>query len=203
MIDDGSPFIPKLNFISNKNNDADELTCNQFTFFHFKNNLGRQGPSDYPGWWRSFFYSLDIAKSLNANKIIHIESDAYILSQRLSELINTIETGWHTLWIDKYKLPETAIQIICKDQFDNFSNFQEKLKLSSNNEIAENILPFTHIHKEFIGDRYSEFKKNRWIFRSKFFDRYKLFQSDFFWEKIPKNADFATQVVERQIKKLL
>lgn len=199
MIDDGSPFSPADARIETVAHDA-PLTYAQHKIVrvHFPNNLGRQSMSIYPGWWRSFLHSINIAREVGAQKIIHIESDAFILSDRLFEFIDSVQTGWHVLWAQRYGLPETAIQVICEDQFESLTNFKQQAEQTPPTEFAEHILPFTSVDKSFLGDRYSEFKRNRSIFRSRKFDFIPLFQSQFFWEPIPANADFATQVVMRQ-----
>lgn len=199
LIDDGSPDVPSEKSIITLSADSglpeggESKLC-----IRFADNLGRQGTSVYPGWWRSFFHSLRLARSIGASKIVHIESDAYILSRRLADFINDVSSGWHVMWLPTYRMPETAIQVICADQFAAFERFQQDPGNGMNQEFAENILPFTAVHKEFLGDRYSEFKRNRWIFRSRKFDRIPIFQKDFFWAPIPADADFATQVVPRQ-----
>ena len=50
----------------------------------------------------------------------------------------------------------------------------------------------------FRSERYSEIRKNRWIFRSKKFDRIPLFHHPLFREPIPADADFVTQAVISQ-----
>lgn len=199
LIDDGSPHVPTAQLIGNFSaNAGSPVPAEAKLVARFPDNLGRQGPAAYPGWWRSFFHSLQLARLTGASKIVHIESDAYILSQPLADFINEVSSGWHVLWSPRYRMPETAIQVICADQFAAFERFQQDPGNRMNEEFAENILPFTAIHKEFVGDRYSELKRNRGIFRSKKFDRFPVFQRDFFRVQIPDDADFATQVVSRQ-----
>jgi hypothetical protein len=199
MIDDGSPFSPPREEIEVIHH-SDNITgkSNKNLLVRFDDNLGRQSLSAYPGWWRSFLHSLEIAKNLSAGKIIHIESDAYVLSPRLVNFINTVDSGWHVLWAQRYALPETAIQVICRDQFPAFEQFRNESDGLIQRDIAERLLPFTSVGKQFKGDRYSEFKRNRGIFRSQKFNRIPIFQHDFFWEPIPADADFASQVVGRQ-----
>jgi hypothetical protein len=199
MIDDGSPFAPPREEIEVVHHSADiSEKSSKNLLVRFDENLGRQSLALYPGWWRSFLHSLEIAKNLGAEKIIHIESDAYVLSRRLADFINHVDSGWHVLWAQRYALPETAIQVICRDQFPAFEQFKSQSAELVQRDIAERLLPFTAIGKQFKGDRYSEFKRNRWIFRSQKFNRFSIFQKDFFWEPIPADADFATQVVGRQ-----
>jgi hypothetical protein len=62
--------------------------------------------------------------------------------------------------------------------------------VSADSDIAERLLPFTSVNRQFKGDR--------GIFRSRKFNRLPIFPLDFFREPIPHDADFATQVVPRQ-----
>ena len=199
MIDDGSPFLPPTDIIKTVS-DNTPLGSNgdKNLIIRFDNNLGRQSGADYPGWWRSFLHSVKVANELGVNKIIHIESDAYIMTPRLVNFINEIESGWNVLWSPRYRFPETAIQVICRDQFEIFEKFKGNHPDYSFPDIAERLLPFTAVHKQFKGDRYSDFTKNRWIFRSKKFNKIPIFKHVYFWETIPPDADFVTQGIGRQ-----
>lgn len=197
-IDDASPFTPQSSNISVV--DANIVLPAQDPFcgiMRFPERLGRSSLTVYPGWWRSFLHSLNVARMLKAEKIIHIESDAFILSERLMHFINEKKSGWTCLWSPHFRLPETAIQIICSDKFDQLESFQKRSQEELNGHFAERILPFTSVEKSFIGDRYGEIRKNRGIFRSKKFHNMPPFNHKFFWSDIPKEADFATQVNER------
>ncbi|PJJ22117.1 hypothetical protein CLU90_5427 [Janthinobacterium sp. 67] len=199
MIDDGSPFLPPADIINTVSHSA-PLASNddKNLIIRFDNNLGRQSGADYPGWWRSFLHSVKVANELGVDKIIHIESDAYIMTPRLVKFINEIESGWNVLWSPRYRFPETAIQVICRDQFEIFEKFKDNHPDYSFPDIAERLLPFTAVHKQFKGDRYSDFTKNRWIFRSKKFNKIPIFKHVYFWETIPADADFVTQGIDRQ-----
>lgn len=199
MIDDGSPFLPPPEIIQTISvNDAVSLRQDKNLIIRFDDNLGRQSMLGYPGWWRSFLHAVQIAKDLGVEKIIHIESDAYILTPRLTDFINDIQSGWHVLWTPHYQFPETAIQVICKDQFGALEQLKQSNPSFAFSDIAEKVLPFTSINREFKGDRYSEFQKNRWIFRSRKFNHIPIFNLDFFTVPIPADADFVTQTISRQ-----
>ncbi|MFK0377239.1 hypothetical protein [Pandoraea sp. NPDC090278] len=199
MIDDGSPHLPAADIIPTLPAHGDFAASDSpHCIAHFENNLGRQSMSAYPGWWRSFLHSLTIARAIGAEKIVHIESDAFTITGRFADYINETRDGWHVAWAQRYGMPETAIQIICADQFDAMERFGQTHPNLDFPDIAERLLPFTTVNRAFKGDRYSEFKRNRGIFRSRKFNFLPFFQWDFFWEPIPEDADFATQVVERQ-----
>ena len=196
MIDDASPFSPpKHEAIVARPGEA--LPENFPAIIRFDNRLGRSSLLSYPGWWRSFLHSVDLARSIGANKIIHVESDAFIISQRMRDYINNLESGWTTFWAASYNFPETAIQVICEDQFDALASFKDKPTAELEGKFAEELLPFTCVNREMVGDRYSEFRiplLRTGLLRSGKFNRLKFFQRDQFRERIPADADFATQV---------
>ena len=97
-------------------------------------------------------YALNEGKN-KYDKIIHIESDAYVLSNRLFSYLNDINSGWVALYSQKYKFPESAIQIINKDEFYRIDNMPE---MHDFKKIAEFAIPYTRLEKSFTGDRYGE-----------------------------------------------
>lgn len=200
MIDDGATYTPADHDLTIALEDSSlPKDCCGTLLYRFKNRLGRTSLIDYPGWWRSFLKSVELADYLGADKIIHIESDAFLLSGRIVDLLNNITTGWHVMWSQHYQFPETAIQVICRDQFQAMKDFKRRHESEIISDIAENILPFTDIHREFIGDRYSEFgRSRRGIFRSRKFDRFKIFWNNRIFKYMPLDADFATQVEAQQ-----
>lgn len=196
MIDDGSSFCPPTSQVAITQPEG-SLSEDQASIIRFPDRLGRSSLLSYPGWWRSFLHSVDVARAIGARKIIHVESDAFIISERMRDYINDLSEGWTTFWATSYNFPETAIQVICEDQFEAMSSFKEKPPESLEGKFAEELLPFTHINREMIGDRYSEFRVpllRDGILRSRKFNRLQFFQGDRFRARIPANADFATQV---------
>ena len=141
--------------------DVDDLP-NKLTpgifIFRFNCHLGRGSLSNYPGWWRSFLFSVVLAKKYNFDKIIHIESDFFVLSERMSRYIRFLRTGWICMYSNYYDFPETGIQVICRNEFENVASLGEKAKAASYvfSKIAEDVLPFTDVIKKFNGDRLGE-----------------------------------------------
>jgi hypothetical protein len=196
LIDDCSPFTPVGVKVHNIGTHS-PLPGDRQLILRFHDRLGRSGLLSYPGWWRSFLHALNVAKELGADKIIHIESDAFILSEELAKHIRSIQSGWTTLWSNHYRIPETAIQVICEDQFSAMESFKNMPLEELAGKFAEKILPFTEVDKQFKGDRYGDIRSNRWIFRSRRFQHWPIFEHDFFWAKVPADADFAAQVTDR------
>lgn len=172
MIDDASLYLPDLNKVHTieVGQPYPEMPTRAL-MVRFQNRLGRPAVDNYPGWWRSFLFSCQIAKHYRCKKIVHIESDAYVLTQHMLDFIVERDSGWTSFWCPRWNFPETAIQVICEDQFAEMQKFWEAGWERYAGECAELILPFTQVAKEPHGNRYGEFRS-----------------------KIPSFADFAVQV---------
>lgn len=172
IVDDGSSILPEWNEVELIDKPFIDEPLSKSFIFHFNKNLGRPAHLDYPGWFRSFNFAARYALKFNYDKVIHIESDAYLLSERIFNYFNNTQTGWNTLWCHKHHFPETAIQLICKDQIIKYYQItQLSYDKFFKNFTIETQLPFTHINKTFIGDRYHEYT-----------------------DIIPQTADYACQV---------
>lgn len=172
VIDDGSPILPHSDSVEPiETASLGRVSLPSRSLVRFKDNLGRQSTLQYPGWWRSFQLALDLSEIYGFTKIVHVESDSYLLSTRVLEFIEQTNTGWTLLWSKHFLLPESAIQIICRDAFNEFAKIREHGPYGLANQFAENLLPYTQVVKSFTGDRYSDFGA-----------------------AIPRNADYAVQV---------
>ncbi len=172
MIDDGSAYLPDEPGVSINSSVENFVIGDRASIFHFQNRLGRLDTHNFPGWFRSFTFSVVIARKLNLKKIVHIESDAFILSRKALDLINRTSSGWTAFWCPRWEFPESAFQVICEDNFASL----EQVRSSSftaryANKVIENSLPFTRVDQSLYGNRYGEFRK-----------------------KVPSYADFAAQV---------
>lgn len=126
--------------------------------FRFARHLGRSSVYCFPGWWRSFCYSLSIAEHYSCDKIIHIESDAFVISSQIAKYIGQLATGWTSFWCGRYHRPESAIQVICRDAFALLEPYRRSgLSFWDSTVSAERCLPFTLVNKDFVGDRYGEY----------------------------------------------
>jgi len=170
MIDDGSDLslVDDKIFAVTKAEDLTEETkleterVNLITFDE-RAPLHHNGQAaNSAGWWRSFLFSLEIAEKLNFEKIIHVESDLFLVSTKIREFINGLEEGWTSFICNKYHWPESSLQVICKNQFEDFKTFGKELnnlgltKIDATRGCAENITPFTNLVVGFNGSRYGE-----------------------------------------------
>jgi hypothetical protein len=161
VIDDGSPGLAlavedETNVIYIDRGLPDRLS-KKINILAFRNHLGQPSKNyiDYPGWWRSFTFSIKIADKYKFKKIVHIESDFYVISQRLRDFLKKLKIGWTVLYSSFYHFPETAIQIICQDCFALLMEVCAKAESSNYrfDQVAEEILPFTSVIKDSKGDR--------------------------------------------------
>jgi hypothetical protein len=103
------------------------------------------------GWWRSFLTALDFGKN-NYEQLIHIESDAVVLSERLKNYLLKKEPGWFCLHTEIYGFKESAIQKIDENVFHVFDSLDHNYNFE---KIIELYLPMRR-NINFIGDRYGE-----------------------------------------------
>lgn len=168
VIDDGSDKETYLNFkgtIINEEDLSNRPQLGKVNLIRFKERKGITGDSNnilYSmggfrlGWYRSFFQSIHIAEAYGYDKIVHIESDAYLITQKACDVIESQNSEWSALWCPKYRFPETSFQIICKDKFETFKKYAFLPLESYNNRQAESTFPFSNIIKSLVGDRYGE-----------------------------------------------
>jgi len=142
IFDDGSPLMPSF--------------CPIETIYTFPTHLGKRTFMDYDGWYRSFGEAIKYAKRNGYDKIVHCEADAYLLSDRIIDFVNSIKTGWHCFWCPRHNMHESALQVICIDQIDSAINFTSKPYDFYRNQAIDCLFPYTEVHKSFIGDRYGE-----------------------------------------------
>lgn len=172
IIDDASTYCPDDPRLAIHSTLPHTLAPRKVHFYRFDRHLGRAGLAGYTGWWRSFLFSLDIAQRYGFRRLVHIESDAYLLSQRAVDYVNGLTGGWTALWCPRYNIPETGIQIIVHDQFAALRSIAAAGLEMCSATLAEISLPFTHVEKGLAGNRYGEYRT-----------------------RIPKYADYACQVI--------
>lgn len=172
MIDDGSPWLPDAAAVQLVSADAPlPPPAGGPLMLRFAHRLGRSAVTDYPGWWRSFLFSVVVARHYGCERIVHVESDAFVLTRRTVDFIRGCESGWTAFWCPRWRFPETAIQVVCQDQFDAMERIRAGGWEVFRGRQAEQVLPFTRVVREPHGNRYGEFRRN-----------------------IPGFADFAVQV---------
>ena len=171
LVDDGSPVLP----------DWDDVTIvdeagpheGRVILHHFPDRLGRRSVLDFPGWYRSFCHAARHAEAGGFDKIVHIESDTFLITPRLRAYVNGLTDGWTALWCPSHEFAETAVQIMAGSAAIAFLDLSRQPYETFAGREFEIQLPFTHVERGFIGDRYGEYDA-----------------------PVPRDADYAVQAVE-------
>lgn len=119
------------------------------------------GDHDYPYVWRGLYDMAQIARTCSYDKIIRVDNDAYVLSQRLATYLRELQTGWIALGLKGYvhQYPEDAISVICRDSYHLLTDFCSVPMEGYFGRWFERVLPFTQICEQFVGDRYGNYAK--------------------------------------------
>lgn len=117
MVDDGSVMLPGWPDVGISSGDDVEDAiapggAARVVLHHFVQRLGRRDVIDFPGWHRSFVFAARYAGRHGFERVVHIESDAYVLTPRVASFLRAYRNGWCMLWSKKYKSPEMALQVV-------------------------------------------------------------------------------------------
>jgi hypothetical protein len=156
IVDDGSAVLPDWPDVTILQEGFDIACRSEKVLYHFKTNLGRRAVSDFPGWVRSFQFAGRYARCNGFTRIIHIESDAFLIGRRLQNYANRFSEGWVALWSERHNRPESGIQFIAGSGLQTYFAVCERHYDEYKNVEIETSLPFTGIEHGFIGDRYGE-----------------------------------------------
>lgn len=146
MVDNGS----KPNLLANLLGQFPDLNIMRYP------NLERTHHNNgYIYCWRALWFVRALI-SLGYEKIIFLDSDCYIISERLAEFVRSIESGWHAFKCQKYNFPTAEFNILTRNTFDVFLQYTNEAFESKNGILMERDLPFTHVNSIFNCDRYGE-----------------------------------------------
>jgi hypothetical protein len=176
LVDDGSTTLPGWpdTQLFSGDTPGEGFTVGprgKILLFHFRNRLGRPDLLNFPGWHRSYIFGALYAEANGFDRIIHIESDAFLLSDKARQFVTTYTDGWAALWSPRYDVPEMAISVTAGRGLRRLAEFARQPYAALIGAIHERAVPFTHIEKGLTGDRYGESPA-----------------------PIPANADYAAQV---------
>ncbi len=176
LVDDGSPVLPgwpDTDVVTVRSVDEVDAvrSAAPVVLLRYGDRLGRSDIYDFPGWYRSFASGARYAVANGFEKVLHLESDAYILSERMRGWVRETKSGWLSPWSTKYDFPEIAIQLIGPDQLASLDAFTRRPYAGLVGVTHETALPLTYVARELAGDRLGEGEG-----------------------PVPEGVDFATQV---------
>ena len=161
IVDDGSPVLPgwadtDIVTLRTPGDAARVQSSAPVLLLRYADRLGRAAIYDFPGWHRSFVTGLRYGAAGGFTKLLHLESDAYLISPRMLDWVRTTSAGWMAPWSGKFEFPEIAIQLICADQMPAAEAFARRPYDGLVGVTHETALPLTHVVKGFVGDRFGE-----------------------------------------------
>ena len=157
MVDDGSGSLPEWPDVTIVREGESLVSDAARVLFHFEHNLGRASVFDFPGWYRSFTFACEYADRNRFDKVVHIESDAFIVSKRLRDYIDDVDDGWIALWCAMHDFPEITLQVMAGSGLSAYRTFCASVPHEALvGHAYETQIPFTRIERGFVGDRYGE-----------------------------------------------
>ena len=157
IIDDASQSRPDWTDVDFIAEGARLTSAAPTAMYRFDKRMGRRGVSDFPGWVRSFFFAARYAEANGFEKLVHLESDAFVISEKMQDYINNLTDGWTAPYCNRYRRPESAIQIIAGSGLSLYRAFASRDIESLAGKVIEKELPLTHVESGFRGDRFREF----------------------------------------------
>ncbi len=156
LIDDGShpDLFPRVAPVLHAERLPEKLDA-PVSFVTFDSQLGRPTVDEHVGWMRSFTFSHVLVQRYGFTKVIHVESDFFLLTDPVLQFIRDTRRGWSSFWSKLYAWPESAIQIICEDRLEDLQYLYDKVRSCQYNpaEIAEILIPISKVVHSFRGDR--------------------------------------------------
>lgn len=132
-------------------------TCQVPIEFYSVRNLAHGPNLHYPHCWVNLYYQETLIKE-GYEKIINIDSDAFIVSNRLADYVKNLDSGWATLLCKRYNWPASEVSILCKDAFPVFHKYTEVPWQRRVGKLMERDVPYTIVNMDFDCDRYGESK---------------------------------------------
>ena len=180
LVDDGSATLPGWADVQLFSGD---VVGEGFTvgprgpvlLFHFRQRLGRPDVTNFPGWHRSYVFGALYAEANGFDRVVHIESDAFLISERGRRFAAEMQDGWVAPWSAHYDMPELGISVAAGDGLRRLAEFARQPYEALAGRVHERLVPFTRVEKTLIGDRFAESAA-----------------------PVPPDADYATQVSWRR-----
>lgn len=125
-------------------------------FVRFEEHLTRKSIWDYPYIFRAYQFEPKLIKHIGCDKVLFIDSDYYVLTQRFVDIINNIDSGFVSLKDPKYNFNLAALCFLCRDSFDIWFDFCLNTNFDDlkTKDTIEVFIPFTKILTGINGGQY-------------------------------------------------
>lgn len=165
VVDDGSDSLPDWSDAEIRRDETaaqrglDGPSNAELLVHSFRDRLGRASTFDFPGWYRSFAFAGRYARAHGFEKVVHIESDLYLIGQRPQRFVNEATEGWTIAWCPLHLVPESGFQVMAGSAVQRFAEIEQSHPHESLVGRAYELqLPYDRVDKSFAGNRYGEFQ---------------------------------------------
>ncbi len=115
---------------------------------------------DYPYCWRALYDYADVCKSGTYRKVYKFDTDAFILTKRLTDYFNSADSGWIAMGLKRPKnFPADEFSVINADSFHLLTTFCQGDFMQHHGKVFERSLPFTHVERNFVVGRFGTDKR--------------------------------------------
>ncbi len=129
----------------------------RISIISYTNHYDRPAWHDYKYLWRAVHHLQHLFPAYD--KVVYMDNDFYMISPKMFDYVDKLNSGWTTFWAPRYKFPETGCHVLIKGckNYDDFVNMPMEDFIQKNNlTLMETRLPVTLVNKDLVGDRYPE-----------------------------------------------
>ena len=117
-------------------------------------HLGRsEEPHGYQYLWRALWFLNDLI-SRGYGKIVAIDSDSFVVSERMAKHIKELQKGWEVMYERSHDCPAAEVHILCAEAFGLFKSYTSRPWQEKIGKWMERELPFTKVNKDLNCDRW-------------------------------------------------
>lgn len=115
------------------------------------------GPYDYPHCWQGLWFLKDMIYMFpQLEKIIFIDSDCFIVSERLKKYVLDLNSGWVGFVEQLYSFHTSEFFVLNRDTFPRCQKYMNEPFENKYGKLMEMDIPFTRICREFNYGRFGE-----------------------------------------------
>jgi hypothetical protein len=160
IVDDGSPVLPGWADTQLFSGDAvgEAFTVGprgQVLLFHFRERLGRANAAHDAGWHRSYAFGALYAEANGFERVVHIASDAFLISERARGFVAGVRDGWVAPGNAPGGAPEWAISVAAGDGLRRLAEYARRPYDAAAGRVQES-LPFTSVERSLTGGRFGD-----------------------------------------------
>lgn len=145
-------------FIDNGSEEKwlNQIRADDIHIHHFPDHLPKgRGARNYPYAWRNLYTVPSLFATLNIDKAYFMDTDTFVLSDRLTKFMKAQVSGWTTFWCSKYSYPSAELSILNSDALLQLLEFMDTPEKDRHGQSFENVLPYT-VNPDFNVNRWGE-----------------------------------------------